>query len=114
MAGQNPTNPVAIMLYQKDMYHRALAGFDRVLGRRNSETIDCGQSLGHIYVRQGNFLLAQALFYLLFEEQAEALGRTHDQTVRSLCALADVYRVHGKWIEAGQLIWRMSEDDEKA
>jgi len=94
----------------ENMYQRALAGFDKLLGRHCSETIDCAHALGGSYISQEKFLLAQALFRLLFEEQAETLGRSHDQTLRSLCALADAYSEQGKWTEARRLIWQIPAD----
>jgi hypothetical protein len=88
----------------------ALLGLDEVLGRHDPETIDCASILGHIYLEQGKYSLAQATFKQLYQGQVTELGTADDRTLLSLSNLAKAFVEDGNHVQAGLLIWSTPVD----
>jgi hypothetical protein len=98
------------LAHAQDLLHRALQGFDNLLGRQDSDTVECIHALGECFVLQERYFASQALFNMLLKEQFEAVGK-NDQTLRSLSALANSYFTQERWQrQAASSGWQKAED----
>ncbi|MGO9485481.1 MAG: CHAT domain-containing tetratricopeptide repeat protein [Rhodomicrobium sp.] len=89
------------------LHKRAIAAFERVLGKERSETLTSVNNLASLYHEQGRYGEAESLYRRVLEASERTLGREHPDTLRSLYNLAALYDNQGRSDEAEPLYRRL-------
>jgi tetratricopeptide (TPR) repeat protein len=79
----------------KEMYQRALAGYEKALGPDHTSTLNTVNSLGSLYKDQGKLQEADEMYQRALAGYGKALGPDHNKTrlvVKRLYALRTVDR----------------------
>jgi tetratricopeptide (TPR) repeat protein len=98
----------------KEMYERALVGYEKALGPEHTSTLCTVNNLGALYRRQGRLEEAEAMHKRALVGYEKALGPEHVSTLRAVHDLGILYRDQGKLAEAEAMYERALAGSEKA
>jgi tetratricopeptide (TPR) repeat protein len=98
----------------EEMYRRALAGFEKALGRNHTLTLDTVNNLGILYVEQGKLDEAEEMYRRALAGFEKALGRDHTSTLSTVNNLGLLYVHQGKLDKAEEMYQRALAGKKKA
>jgi tetratricopeptide (TPR) repeat protein len=96
------------------LYQRALAIWERALGRDHRRVATSLNNLALLYKDQGKYAQAEPLYQRALTIDRKALGPDHPELAAHLNNLAELYRARGKYAEAEPLYQWALAIDEKA
>ena len=88
------------------LYRRALAIWEKTLGRDHHDTALSLNNLALLYTQQGRFAQAEPLYQRSLAIRENALGRDHPAVATALNNLAGLYRRQGRYGDALPIIRR--------
>ncbi|KAJ5536372.1 hypothetical protein N7513_009558 [Penicillium frequentans] len=80
----------------EQMYQRALAGYEKALGREHTSTLNTVTSFGNLYKDQGKLDLAEHMYQRALAGYEKTLGREHTSTLNTVTSLGNLYKDQGK------------------
>lgn len=98
----------------EQMYARALAGREKVLGPDHVLTLETVNNLGLLYFNQGKLAKAEQMYTRALAGKEKALGPDHISTLDTVVNFGVLYRAQGKLAEAEQMYTRALARYEKA
>jgi tetratricopeptide (TPR) repeat protein len=98
----------------EEMCLRALAGYEKALGRDHTSTLDTVNNLGNLYGAQGKLGEAEEMYLRALAGYEKALGRDHTSTLDTVNNLGILYGDQGKLGEAEEMCLRALAGYEKA
>ena len=98
----------------EQMYERALAGFEKVLGAEHTSTLTTVNNLGILYMNQGKLAAAEQMYGRALAGFEKVLGAEHTSTLDTVHNLGALYRNQGKLAAAEQMYGRALAGFEKA
>lgn len=90
------------------MYHRALAGFEVILGSQHTSTLQIEKNLAFLYQSDFKLDLAEQLYRSVLEVEEKILGPTHSSTLDTVHSLGILYFRQGKEAEGKSMCLRVS------
>jgi tetratricopeptide (TPR) repeat protein len=97
----------------KQMYQRALAGYEKTLGADHTLTLGTVNNIGLLYADQGKLQEAEQMYQRALAGYKKALGADHTSTLYTVNNLGLLYADQGKLQEAEQMYQRALADSEK-
>ncbi|KAF7713078.1 Uncharacterized protein PECH_001999 [Penicillium ucsense] len=98
----------------KEMYQRALAGYEKALGPDHTSTLTIVHNLGLLYSDQGKLKVAEEMYQRALAGYEKALGPDHTSTLNIVNNLGSLYSDQGKLKEAEEMYQRALAGYEKA
>ncbi|KAH8668244.1 hypothetical protein BGZ60DRAFT_376348 [Tricladium varicosporioides] len=98
----------------EEMYERALAGYEKALGREHTSTLNTVNNLAILYADQGKLEAAEKMYERALAGYEKALGREHTSTLSTVNNLAILYKDQGKLEAAEKMYERALAGYEKA
>jgi len=96
------------------LYRRAIAIWEKSLGREHPEVAKGLNNLAALYYAQGKYGEAEPLYQRALKIDEQALGPEHPDVARDLNNLANLYPDQGKYVQAEPLYQRALKIDEQA
>jgi tetratricopeptide (TPR) repeat protein len=87
----------------EQMYDRALAGREKILGPHHTSTLDTVRNLGNLYCDQGKLDAAEQMYDRALTGYEKVHGPDHTSTLSAVHDLGDLYRDQGKLDAAEQM-----------
>ncbi|KOS41254.1 hypothetical protein ACN38_g7863 [Penicillium nordicum] len=103
-----------LLLAAEQMYQRALAGYEKVLGTEHMSTLNTVNKLGALYRVQGKLDQAEQMYRRALAGKEKALGPDHRLTLDTVNNLGLLYRDQGKLDQAEQMYRQALARSEKA
>ena len=98
----------------KQMYQRALQGYEKAWGPDHTSTLDTVNNLGNLYKNQGKLAEAEQMYQRALRGYEKAWGPDHRSTLDTVNNLGILYVDQGKLVEAEQMYQRALQGYEKA
>ena len=98
----------------KQMYQRALQGYEKAWGPDHTSTLDTVNNLGLLYADQGKLVEAEQMCQRALQGYEKAWGPDYTSTLSTVNNLANLYANQGKLVEAEQMYQRALQGYEKA
>ncbi|KAJ5281307.1 hypothetical protein N7478_006679 [Penicillium angulare] len=98
----------------EEMYQRALAGYEKVLGPDHMSTLDIVNDLGNLYSDQEKLKEAEEIYQRALVGYEKALGLDHTSTLNTVNNLGILFSDQGKLKEAEEMYQRALAGYEKA
>ncbi|KAI1668000.1 Tetratricopeptide repeat [Pyrenophora tritici-repentis] len=98
----------------KQMYDRALRGYEEALGVDHTSTLKMVNNLGNLYAAQGKLGEAEQMYDRALRGKEEAFGLNHTSTLQTVNNLGSLYAAQGKLGEAKQMYKRALRGKEEA
>ena len=98
----------------KQMYQRALQGYEKAWGPDHTSTLDTVNNLGLLYADQGKLVEAEQMCQRALQGKEKAWGRDHTSTLDTVNNLAVLHKNQGKLVEAEQMCQWALQGKEKA
>jgi tetratricopeptide (TPR) repeat protein len=96
------------------MYERALAGYEKVLGPEHTSALATVNNLANLYRGQGRLAEAEAMYERALAGKEKALGPEHKSTLGTVNNLGVLYRDQGRLAKAEAMYERALAGKEKA
>ncbi|KAJ5899929.1 hypothetical protein N7495_004673 [Penicillium taxi] len=97
----------------EEMYQRALAGYEKVLGPDHTSTLDTVNNFGLLYSDQGRLKEAEKMFHRALAGYEKALGPDHTSTLDTVNNFGLLYSDQGRLKEAEEMYQRALAGYEK-
>jgi tetratricopeptide (TPR) repeat protein len=98
----------------KNLYWRALQGYEKAWGAEHTSTLDTVNNLGLLYADQGRLAEAEAMYVRALRGYEKALGAEHTDALMTVNNLGLLYADQGKLAEAEAMYVRALRGYEKA
>ncbi|KAJ5811278.1 hypothetical protein N7474_007579, partial [Penicillium riverlandense] len=97
----------------EEIYQRALAGYEKILGPDHTSTLGTVNNLGALYRDQGKLAEAEEMYERALAGYKKALDPEHTDTLGAVNNLGNLYRDQGKLAEAEEMYQRALAGYEK-
>ncbi|KAL2832185.1 hypothetical protein BDW59DRAFT_181471 [Aspergillus cavernicola] len=98
----------------EELYHQALAGYEKALGPDHMSTLNTIHYLGGLYFNQGKLKESEEMYHQALAGKEKALGPDHTSTLDTVNNLGNVYSDQGKLKEAEVMYHQALAGYEKA